>query len=129
MAKTYNLKAEGTFTITDNNGLVIQNLIDSHTFSTITSDTIQSGVISLASGSSEQLNIRPIGSRTLLFCKNNNASTGTIRLSFDDGATNIISLSPQEWCFVPIDKPSPNMDVFATAASADGSLTYLLIEQ
>jgi hypothetical protein len=46
MAKTYNLKAEGTFTVTDNNGLVIQNLIDSHTFSAITSDTIQSGVIS-----------------------------------------------------------------------------------
>jgi hypothetical protein len=129
MAKTYNLKAEGTFTITDNNGLVIQNLIDSHTFSTITSDTIQSGVISIVSGASEQLNIKPIGNRTILFCKNNNTSTGTIRLSIDDGSTAIISLSPQEWCFVPLDKPSPNMDVFALAADADGSLTYLLIEQ
>lgn len=128
MAKTYNLEAQGVFTITDSSGLTIAAFDETHIFSNITSDTVQSGVISLTPGASKRLNVQGIDTRVILYAKNE-SNTGIVRISNDDNTTQIITLNPQEWCFIQLIKPSPDDDIYANAVNADCNLTYILIEE
>jgi len=126
MAKTYTLLTQGTFTITDNGGTQINSITDSYSYATLTSDTIQTGIVSIASGGTETINVQTIATRALLYVRNNNASGGS-NVTIASAATDIITLQPEEWFFAPIDCSSSNITIEALTANSE--VNYLIVEQ
>ena len=126
MAKTYNLKADAQFLITDSASNTINSIDTTHTFPTISSDTVVTGTVAIASGATEQLNITTLGARAILFLKNDN-SVGLANIRLYSNTTLIATIKPQEWLFVPVDAVGTNVNVEALSGAAD--ITYILIEQ
>ena len=126
MAKTYNLKADAQFLITDSASNTINSIDTTHTFPTISSDTVVTGTVAIASGATEQLNITTLGARAILFLKNDN-SVGLANIRLYSNTTLIATIQPQEWLFVPVDAVGTNVNVEALSGAAD--ITYILIEQ
>jgi len=126
MPKTYNLKADATITLTDSASNTINTLSVTETFSAITSDTVVTGTISIASGATEQLNITTIGTRALILLKNDNSSgSGEARLK--NNTTAVTDLAFGEWLFMPVDATGTNINV--EAVGADINITYVIVEQ
>jgi len=124
--KTYSLKADIDLTITDTTGVTINTLDFTKTFSAIDSDTIVTGTVSISSGSTEQINISTIGTRALVFLKNDNSSgSGEARLKND--TTAVTDLAFGEWLFMPVDATGTNINVEAVGADID--ITYVIVEQ
>lgn len=126
MAKTYSLKADGDFTLSDSLSNIINTLSITETFSGLDSDTVVTGTASIASGATEQINISTIGTRAILLLKNDNsAGPGEARLL--NNAAIVTDLAFGEWLFMPIDATGTNVNVKAEGGAVE--ITYIIVEQ
>ena len=126
MAKTYNLKADADITLTDSTGFTINTFSVTETFSAISSDTVVTGTVSIASGATEQINITTIGARALVLLKNDN-TTGAAKARLLNNAAIVTELAYGEWLFMPVDAAGTNINVKGEGGAVE--ITYVIVEQ
>jgi len=126
MAKTYNLKADADITLTDSTGFTINTFSVTETFSAISSDTVVTGTVSIASGATEQINITTIGARALILLKNDN-TTGSAEARLLNNAAIVTDLAHGEWLFMPVDAAGTNISVKGEGGAVE--ITYVIVEQ
>ena len=126
MAKTYNLKADADITLTDSTGFTINTFSVTETFSAITSSTVVTGTVSIASGATEQINITTIGARALVLLKNDN-TTGAAKARLLNNAAIVTELAYGEWLFMPVDAAGTNINVKGEGGAVE--ITYVIVEQ
>ena len=126
MAKTYNLKADADITLTDSTGFTINTFSVTETFSAITSSTVVTGTVSIASGATEQINIATVAHRALVLLKNDN-TTGSAEARLLNNTTAVTDLAHGEWLFMPVDAAGTNINVKAEGGAVE--ITYVIVEQ
>jgi hypothetical protein len=126
MAKTYTLKADADITLTDSGSNTLNTFSVTETFAAISSDTVVTGTISIASGATEQLNITTIGARALILLKNDN-TTGSAEARLLNNAAIVTDLAHGEWLFMPVDAAGTNINVKAEGGAVE--ITYVIVEQ
>ena len=126
MAKTYTLKADADITLTDSTGFTINTFSVTETFAAISSDTVVTGTVSIASGATEQINITTIGARALILLKNDN-TTGAAKARLLNDTTAVTDLAHGEWLFMPVFATGTNINVKGEGGAVE--ITYVIVEQ
>ena len=126
MAKTYTLKADADITLTDSASNTLNTFSVTETFSGITSSTVVTGTVSIASGATEQINIATVAHRALILLKNDN-TTGSAEARLLNNAAVVTDLAHGEWLFMPVDAAGTNVNVKAEGGAVE--ITYVIVEQ